>query len=285
MPVKIKNPTLNSHTWTPIEYYYSMVPCGNCDECFKARQQMWWIRLKHELKSATTAHFITLTYNDEHLRRSDNNLLTCDKADLQHYFKRLRKREAGNTAIKYYACSEYGEHTQRPHYHAIIFNTRIEANFSRAWRLNEQPIGLVHVGTVTDASIRYVTGYMGKRQTLYGDDYDDRLPEFSLMSKGLGLQQFMQHADYYQDRLQSHIVIDGLTYPLPRYYKQKLFNKTQLKQIGNENLLIKAKSEAKNQANYATLNDYEQAQWQLSAINNQHNKRLAGIRKLKTIKN
>ena len=56
----------------------------------------------------------------------------------------------------------------------------------------------------------------------------------------------MQHADYYQDRLQSHIVIDGLTYPLPRYYKQKLFNKTELKKIGNENLVIRAKSEAKS---------------------------------------
>ena len=62
--------------------------------------------------------FSLYTYSDDHL--PDNGSLVV--ADLQKFFKRLRKQYAKrNTCIKlrYYAC-EYGDRHGRPHYHAIV---------------------------------------------------------------------------------------------------------------------------------------------------------------------
>lgn len=58
--------------------------------------------------------FITLTYSDEHMPGN----LSLDKTHLQKFFKRMRKKRG---KFRYYACGEYGDHTQRAHYHACIF--------------------------------------------------------------------------------------------------------------------------------------------------------------------
>ena len=84
-----------------------------------ARRQEWSMRVIHELAGYKDAVFLTLTYSDDHL--PDNGSLVV--ADLQKFFKRLRKQYAKrNTCIKlrYYACGEYGDRHGRPHYHAIV---------------------------------------------------------------------------------------------------------------------------------------------------------------------
>lgn len=278
-PIRIKNPHFGTPLANSLDYRYIDVPCGKCIRCINRRTNTWWIRLSHELKSATTAHFVTLTYNDESLTRSYNGLLTCVKSDLQKYFKRLRKREKNN-GIKYYAVSEYGGKNHRPHYHAIVFNVVIEANFARAWRINDYPLGNVHVGTVSDESIKYVTGYTGKRIGIPFTDYDDRLPEFSLMSKGLGLKQFIKDSYYYKDNMKGHTIINGYTYPLPRYYKEKLFNKNELKKISNENYLAHLKNQDRKRKNYASDLSFEKAQLELAEISNRDNKNFVNLRKL-----
>lgn len=58
--------------------------------------------------------FITLTYADEHLPGD----FSLDKSHLTKFFKRLRKNIG---PFRYYACGEYGDLTQRPHYHACLF--------------------------------------------------------------------------------------------------------------------------------------------------------------------
>jgi len=70
--------------------------------------------------------FITLTYSDEHLP-SDNSL---HLEHFQNFMKRLRKKYGEN--IRFYHCGEYGEQTQRPHYHACIFNFDFEDK--KIWR-------------------------------------------------------------------------------------------------------------------------------------------------------
>lgn len=58
--------------------------------------------------------FITLTYNDEKLPEYGG----LRKDDLQRFFKRLRHHVG---TFRYYACGEYGDNTQRAHYHACVF--------------------------------------------------------------------------------------------------------------------------------------------------------------------
>lgn len=197
------------------------VPCGKCNLCLKKRANQWFLRLFYELKTSTSAHFVTLTY--ETAPRSYNALKTCKKEDLQNYFKRLRQREKGNKYIKYYACSEYGSHTHRPHYHAIVFNVREEKNLYRSWSVRGHYIGGVVVAPVNDQRMRYVTGYIEKKVGIGAVDYDDRLPEFSRMSKNLGLYYTKIATLHHSHTLNGFTQIGKRKFSLPRYYKQKMF--------------------------------------------------------------
>jgi len=128
----------------------------------------------HELEEyKQKALFITLTYDDRHLPLHGS----LEPRDLQLFWKRLRKRLNGRK-VSYYAVGEYGEVTQRPHYHAILFGLGVdECEFlhvdarssfmyhplvSKSWDK-----GLIHTGTVTFDSIVYVAGYINKK--LVGD--------------------------------------------------------------------------------------------------------------------
>lgn len=72
------------------------------------------MRMMNEAQLHDQNCFITLTYNDENLPEFG----TLQKPHLQDFFKRLRKQRG---SFRYYACGEYGEDTDRAHYHACIF--------------------------------------------------------------------------------------------------------------------------------------------------------------------
>lgn len=232
-PMTIKN--RNYIYGVSIDYSHHLVPCGKCPICMTNRSNAWTHRISYELKDASSAYFVTLTY--ENPPRSYNDLATLRKGDLQGYFKRLRKHEKNNTYIKYYAAGEYGSEFHRPHYHAIILNVNDERNLFRAWTINDKVIGIVDVGDVTPASIAYVTGYIGKKIGIPWTDYDDRLPEFSLMSKKMGLN-YLTYAKNFHLSTQSGFTRIGKTLiPLPRYLKEKIFDKNTLKLISYENYI------------------------------------------------
>lgn len=216
----------------------SLVRCGRCDQCYKHRAMEWYVRIWYELRYARSAYFVTLTYDDVHVPYSKKGHMTVVKRHLQNYFKRLRKREKGNTQIKYYAASEYGKKGdgQRPHYHAIILNVKDDRNLHLAWSLTDKKlklttyIGNVFIpptGGVEDASIKYVTGYIGKRIGIPCFKGDDRSKEFSLMSKRFGQCFVDECGEYFKRNELGHIVINKCSYPLPRYFKDKLYPTTQ----------------------------------------------------------
>lgn len=155
------------------------VPCGKCPECAKARVNSWLFRIQKELEDSSNPLFITLTYDETHVPKTPNGLLTLDKTDVQKFFKRLRKRYAkqSDKQIRYYAVGEYGSNTKRPHYHAILFNLDDPDLVHLAWGL-----GFTYTPMVRNGAINYVLKYISKPKTppLPGDD---RLKEFSLMSK------------------------------------------------------------------------------------------------------
>lgn len=75
------------------------------------------MRIVHHASLYQQNCFLTLTYDDTNL--PENGSLY--KPHLQNFFKRLR-HHFPIRKLSYYACGEYGERTQRAHYHVCLFN-------------------------------------------------------------------------------------------------------------------------------------------------------------------
>lgn len=177
------------------------------------------------------AVFLTLTYDDEHLPVTGSLV----KDDLQKFWKRLRKDL--DFPIRYYACGEYGDERMRPHYHAIVFglpynkNSRqlVKDNWTLCdpFRFDYNPAKHSEQGfaPVSPDDIRYVCGYVQKKYNgkMARDIYGDRIPPFSVSSRGLGLR----FAQDNKERLEKgEITFRGHPVSVPRYYINKLGIKT-----------------------------------------------------------
>lgn len=231
-------------------------PCGKCPPCLQRRASGWSYRLVTEGKRALSAHFVTLTYNDENLPRTRSNFKTLFKRDLQLYFKRLRKQAPTDLPIKYYAVGEYGSKNWRPHYHVILFNAEHNSIVS-CWSNDRGAIGTVDIGSVTGASIGYVLKYMSKPARIPCHAKDDRIPEFSLMSKGLGSNHLTEKMiKWHKADLINRMYIPveaGKKIAMPRYYKDKIYTEEERSRIAffakmdNEEAELKAEQKMSEQ--------------------------------------
>lgn len=222
------------------------MPCGKCPTCLRRRLTGWAFRLEQEQNVSDSSHFITLTYDTSNIPIDKKGRPVLEKADVQKFLKRLRfAQHCADTTrleqsmargtfnlkrrkpIKYFAVGEYGTRTKRPHYHLVLFNADLEL-IQDAWQQ-----GHVHYGTVTGGSVGYTLKYMMKWQdkTQFGD-----LPrEFSLMSKGLGInyltaQKIAWHKRLLHDRV--YIPLEGgKKIAMPRYYRDKIYNEHQKKAL------------------------------------------------------
>lgn len=91
-----------------------MRPCQQCKHCRINRRRVWVHRLLAESRYHEHKTMVTLTYAVEPAGR------TLDPAHPKNFIKRLRRFD-GLNRIRYYLVGEYGDETQRPHYHAILF--------------------------------------------------------------------------------------------------------------------------------------------------------------------
>jgi len=205
------------------------VPCGRCPPCKLRRVNQWVFRMMQEDMVSTSSHFVTLTYDTRYVPISKNGFMTLRKKDFQDYMKRLRKL-CPDVKLKYYAVGEYGSQNQRPHFHAIIFNCPDTEMFYSAWKTGNDYFGSVHVGTVSSDSIAYTVKYLDKQTFTRRFFRDDRTPEFSLMSKGLGKSYISKATGYHRADISVMYVskLDGHKVAMPRYYRQKIFTPDQL---------------------------------------------------------
>lgn len=156
------------------------------------------------------------------------------KKDFQDFMKRLRFQHEGR--IRYFAVGEYGETTERPHYHAIIFGAdfadkRPHSKGSEGDQLFKSELldrlwgkGQCLIGSVTIQSAHYVAKYCQKKVTgdLAAEHYGQRQPEFGLMSlkPGIGAGWFNKYSgDVYPS---DFLVIRGRKRSPPRYYDNML---------------------------------------------------------------
>lgn len=203
-----------------------VVPCGKCAACLTNRRNEWTTRLIMELEVATSAHFITLTYDEEHVLYGAR-APTLSKSDLQKFLKRLRK-SIEPSKIRYYAVGEYGTTTYRPHYHILMFNlpsNKIDV-IQEKW-----PFGFVDVGTVTGGSIHYVTKYhINRNHSPKGSE-----PSFSVMSRrpAIGINYIERYGNYHRNNIDRTYVLHrgGEKSRLPRIYKNKLYTQAERDRI------------------------------------------------------
>lgn len=113
-------------------FFGKLIRCGTCEGCRMDKSRDWANRLLLEREYWSTAYFVTLTYDDDHVPRSyyadprtgeAQPSLTLCKKDLQDFLKRLRYHH--KKPLKFFACGEYGPQTFRPHYHLIIFGLEL----------------------------------------------------------------------------------------------------------------------------------------------------------------
>lgn len=219
------------------------VPCGKCPACIKRRGSEWSFRLLEESKVSDSAHFITLTYDTANVPITKNGFMSLEKRGLQLFFKRLRKLHVSREVVdkygedkefrkslKYYAVGEYGGNTNRPHYHIILFNARVEL-IAEAWKL-----GHVHYGNVCGNSIGYTLKYMSKKGKIPAHKNDDRVREFGVMSKGLGKSYITEamvnwHHAALEERMYCNLP-GGEKVGMPRYYKGKIYDEIERKRVG-----------------------------------------------------
>lgn len=216
------------------------VPCNKCGACQSNRRAQWSFRCAEELRNSTSASFITLTYQDSQIPFTNEGIPTLEKRHFQLFLKKLRQ----HGKIRYYAVGEYGSLTHRPHYHALIYNGGIDLNshLQQSWTTRKKtPRGLIHCGSVTAASIHYVTKYHVnyKTQSEWETHGYNNQKEFALMSRNPGIgHQYKERAGYWNKKNQyNYLINNGFKQSLPRYYKQAVFNSAEKEQLAIQGII------------------------------------------------
>lgn len=166
--------------------------CGQCQACRSKRRRVWAHRLMLEALCHARSSFVTLTYDEDHLPRTNS---LCP-ADLKNWLKRYRKAIYPER-VRYFAVGEYGDTTGRPHYHLALFGQGCQfaplyqggcpcvmcSAVRKTWGF-----GHVLVASLTEKSARYIAGYVVKSMT-WPDDIrlNGRHPEFARMSLRPGI--------------------------------------------------------------------------------------------------
>lgn len=239
-----KKRTMKLHAGEPTHW----LPCGKCLGCREVTQQQLAIRVHHEARYYTDKHFLTLTYDEEKCPPG------IQHRDMQLLWKRVRKHFAIKTKVpgkrpnrqktiitprdlKHLTCGEYGDRTQRPHYHAAVLG--LPLNDLRKWDSENHTSetltnlwgnGIVTVSELTFDRIKYVAGYVlkkaGYRKQIYiTEDGEELEPPYRHMSQGLGERWV---TDYGNDLRLGYLQHDGAKYAIPRYYMDRISTNDRL---------------------------------------------------------
>lgn len=192
------------------------LPCGSCIGCRTSQAKAWALRCQLELQSHESAAFTTLTYDDEHVP------VTLSPRHLQLFIKRARKALGSARPIRFFASGEYGETTQRPHYHAILYGA---AESDRDLLHRMWGAGHIRVDPITPQRIAYCAGYTSKKIGYRLEADPERIdyitgeiyrwqPPFIQMSRRPGIGG---EARRFINSWRLYAVNNGSPMPVPRY--------------------------------------------------------------------
>lgn len=192
-------------------------------------RRIWSHRILLESLCHHSNSFLTLTYDEEHLP-IDGSLIP---RHTQLWLKRFRE-VIKPVKFRYFLVGEYGDLSQRPHYHAALFGVGPEQQdiVRETWGM-----GHVFLGDLTLQSAQYIAGYVTKKMTSKSDSrLNGRHPEFSRMSlrPGIGATAVPSISSSILDSLHGCKLLSDLgdvptslnhgtrSLPLGRYLRQKL---------------------------------------------------------------
>lgn len=180
--------------------------CGQCMPCRITRRLEWQTKLTLEYLHTKKGAFITLTYAPEHLPNSEYySAGELQKKHLQDFIKRFRRNyqyKYGEREIRFFGVGEYGDKSERAHYHAILFNVdplASEEIVQKSWKL-----GHSMTAEIKPERIKYIVGYTIKKMTNLETTDGTKQPEFSLMSRRPAL------GSYSLDAFAKHLTKRGL---------------------------------------------------------------------------
>lgn len=203
--------------------------CTRCYPCRFNKRRMWTNRMVLESGAHANSCFATFTYMDEFLPEGNS----LDPQHMKACIKRLRDR-IKPLKIRYFLVGEYGDLTNRPHYHAAIFGLPHTAHdiVQAAWGK-----GHVMLGELNKKSAQYIVGYTVKKMTSKDDPrLKGRHPEFARMSlkPGIGALSIADICDSLRHEGGIKYIIDhgdvprtlmceGKPMPIGRYMRQKIY--------------------------------------------------------------
>lgn len=229
---------------------FVQIPCGHCVGCRLDYSRQWANRCLLEMQYHQSTLFVTLTYDDLHIRLRtysvDENgnpafAATLMKRDLQLFFKRLRKNLGQE--VRYFCAGEYGDNTSRPHYHCIIFGLQLDdmkpykrSEFGFQYYTSEKlqscwtdvlrdlngnqissertPIGYAVVGDCNFDACAYTARYCLKKAFDRDAEFYSSFniePEFTVMSRRPGIGY-----QYYQDHRDMMYSYDHFSVSTPK---------------------------------------------------------------------
>lgn len=218
------------------------VPCNHCYACSLTYSAEKATLMMLETQKSDQNYFITLTYDEEHLPIAEEQHytepLTGEKIDIPNqgdfeptlvpedmktFINTLKRHynRKGINDIKYMYCGEYGETTDRPHYHLILCNCPLETeefyspkqdtdlnmHYHHKYLDKIWGKGLIDIAEVTFNSCAYVARYCAKKRKENYDKLDllkrGKYPEFIRTSVNLG-------KDYYEENKENIYETDEL---------------------------------------------------------------------------
>lgn len=219
-----------------------MVPigCGHCIECRKQKANEWKVRLNEELKTDRKAFFVTLTFNEEKLKKHQelyaekNEGLEGNENDIATLAIRMfleRWRKNNGKAPRHWLITERGHNgTERIHLHGIIWWESMQ-DLEKTWKN-----GFVFVGNyVNERTINYIVKYVTKVDNDH-KDFEGKI----LASAGIG-GNYMRREKYLnmykaQSTYDFYKLQNGRAVQLPIYYRNHIYTDEQREKLWLEKL-------------------------------------------------
>lgn len=142
----VKNTTMIEHGTKKIIRDRYSYPCGQCMPCRFTKRNMWTFRAHAEsqwqqIELNKQSVFVTLTLSDEFLSyptdKNDKQIgskATVSQKAINKAINRLRHYlDNQHQKIRYLGVKEYGDKTERPHYHINFFGISIEEISNAIW--------------------------------------------------------------------------------------------------------------------------------------------------------